>query len=71
MESASVGSKGQVTIPLKIRQQLGIRKGTKVSFNLSGNHVELWVTTGGFGMLNSKRKAVAADIDVTSLLSKS
>ncbi|WP_298611436.1 AbrB/MazE/SpoVT family DNA-binding domain-containing protein [uncultured Thiothrix sp.] len=78
METTSVTSKGQVTIPLKIRQRLGIRKGSKVSFVLSDNHVELRVSktpetvaTSGFGMLKSKRKAVPADFDVASLLSKS
>ncbi|MEZ5478339.1 MAG: AbrB/MazE/SpoVT family DNA-binding domain-containing protein [Thiolinea sp.] len=43
METTSVTSKGQVTIPLKIRQQLGIRKGSKISFVLVGDHIELRV----------------------------
>lgn len=77
METTSVTSKGQVTIPLKIRQQLGIRKGSRVAFSLSGDHVELRVsktpepvTNSGFGMLKSKRKAVPADFDVASLVGK-
>ena len=77
METTSVTSKGQVTIPLKIRQRLGIRKGSRVSFVLSGNHIELRVSktpetvaSNGFGMLKSKRKAVPSDFDVASLLSK-
>lgn len=77
METTSVTSKGQVTIPLKIRQRLGIRKGSRVSFVLSGNRVELCVSrtpetvvTSGFGMLKSKRKAVPVDFDVASLLGK-
>lgn len=77
METTSVTSKGQVTIPLKIRQQLGIRKGSRVAFSLSGNHVELRVSKtpevvsdSGFGMLKSKRKAVPADFDVASLVEK-
>jgi AbrB family looped-hinge helix DNA binding protein len=77
METTSVTSKGQVTIPLKIRQRLGIRKGSRVTFVMSGNHVELLVSktpeivdSSGFGMLKSKRKAVPVDFDVASLLSK-
>ena len=78
METTSVTSKGQVTIPLKIRQQLGIRKGSKVSFVLSGDHIELRVkenpepvSESGFGMLKSKRKKpVPADFDPASLLNK-
>lgn len=78
METTSVTSKGQVTIPLKIRQRLGIRKGSRISFVLSGNHLELrisktpeTITTSGFGMLKSKRKTVPVDFDVASLLNKS
>lgn len=77
METTSVTSKGQVTIPLKIRQRLGIRKGSRVTFVMSGNHVELLVSktpetvdSSGFGMLKSKRKAVPVDFDVARLLSK-
>ena len=77
MESTSVTSKGQVTIPHKIRQRLGIRKGSQVSFTLSGDHVELrvhktpeTVVESGFGMLKSKRKAVPVDFDPASLLEK-
>lgn len=74
MEITSVTSKGQVTIPLKIRQQLGIRKGSKLAFVLSGDHIELrvkeapkQVSGSGFGMLKSRRKAVPADFDVADL----
>lgn len=77
METSSVTSKGQVTIPLKIRQQLGIRKGSKVAFTLSGDHIELHLeetpkifSNSGFGMLKSKRKAVPVDFDVASLINK-
>ena len=39
----SVTSKGQVTIPLKLRQQLGIRAGSKVMFQWVGDHLEVRV----------------------------
>ncbi len=75
MESTSVTSKGQVTIPKGVRQQLGIRQGTRVRFELVGDHAELRVesspsevTTSGFGMLKSRRSAVPADLDPATLL---
>src|SRR3990170_3201024 len=69
METTSVTSKGQVTVPKPLRQQLGLRQGSKVEFVLMGDHVEMRVVSTpadlpatGFGMLKSKRVAVAADI---------
>lgn len=71
----SVTSKGQVTIPLKLRQQLGIRAGGKVMFQSGGDHLEVrvksnptTVPTSGFGILKSKRKSVPVDFDPASLL---
>lgn len=77
MESTSVTSKGQVTIPKPLRQQLGLRRGSKVEFVLVGDHVEMRVvstpadlSTSGFGMLKSKRVAVPADFDPAGLLAR-
>ena len=77
MDQLSVTSKGQVTIPKKVRQKLGIRAGTQVNFKVVGNHVEMRavnpeaeVPESGFGMLASKRKAVPVDFDVASLTRK-
>ena len=77
METTSVTSKGQVTIPKPLRQQLGLRQGSKVEFVLVGGHVEMRVVSAparvsasGFGMLKSKRAAVKADFDPASLLVK-
>ncbi len=36
-----VTAKGQVTIPIKIRQQLGIYPGSEVEFEIEGDHVKL------------------------------
>lgn len=70
----SVTSKGQVTIPLHLRQQMGIRAGSKVEFIWVNDHIELRVKStptevpkSAFGMLKSKRKAVPADFDPASL----
>lgn len=75
MEATSVTSKGQVTIPKKLRQQLGLRRGSKVEFILVGDHVQMRVVstpalvpTSGFGMLKSKRASVAADLDPADLV---
>lgn len=77
MESTSVTSKGQVTIPKPLRQQLGLRQGSKVEFVLVGDHVEMRVVStpavlpaSGFGMLKSKRSAVPADLDPAGLVAK-
>lgn len=78
METTSVTSKGQVTIPKSLRQQLGLRQGSKVEFVLVDGHVEMRVFStpaklpaSGFGMLKSKRTAVPADFDPCGLLIRS
>ena len=75
METTSVTSKGQVTIPKEVRQQLGIRQGSRIEFALAGDHVEMRVKSSpgvvpgsGFGMLKSRRVAVPADFDPATLL---
>ena len=76
MEATSVTRKGQVTIPKPLRQQMGLRQGSKVEFVLVGDHVEMRLVsmpaaglpTSGFGMLKSKRVAVPADFDPAGLL---
>lgn len=76
MSSPSVTSKGQVTIPLAVRQQLGIRQGSQVSFVVKGQHAELHVVqtpepvkASGFGILKSRSsKPMPADFDPARLL---
>jgi AbrB family looped-hinge helix DNA binding protein len=75
MHQTSVTSKGQVTIPKLVRQKLGIRKGSQISFEVIGNHVEMRVENtpveikkSGFGMLKSQKKAVPVDFDPAELL---
>ena len=76
MDSVSVTSKGQVTIPKNIRQKLGIRAGTRVTIRVVGDHAELLLVSqpakaasGGFGMFRSRRRSVPADFDVATLAS--
>jgi AbrB family looped-hinge helix DNA binding protein len=77
VESTSVTSKGQVTIPKRLRQKLGLRQGSKVAFVLVGERVEMRVvntptavTSSGFGLLASRRKPVPADFDGASILGR-
>lgn len=75
MDICSVTSKGQVTIPKAVRQQLGIRQGSKVEFLLVGEHIEVRLKsspadmpTSGFGMLKSQHPPVPVDFDPAELL---
>lgn len=43
MGSVSVTSKGQVTVPKRVRQALGITPGTKVEFDVEGGGARLKV----------------------------
>ncbi len=77
MEVTSVTSKGQVTIPKALRQQLGIRQGSRIEFSLVGDHVEMKVrsspageTRSGFGMVKSRRASVPSDFDPAALLKR-
>jgi AbrB family looped-hinge helix DNA binding protein len=73
--SCSITSKGQVTIPKALRQQLGLGRGSRVCFELVGDHIELrpWkqqqtLPASGFGLLKSRRPPVPVDFDPASLL---
>lgn len=75
MQTMSVTSKGQVTIPKEIRRRLGIRAGSRVEFTVVGDHVELRpvrasapASSSGFGMIRSSRPAVPPSFDVAELI---
>jgi AbrB family looped-hinge helix DNA binding protein len=75
MDTTSVTSKGQVTIPKQLRQRLGIRQGSRIEFLLVGDHVEMRVRSApsgearsGFGLLKSRCAAVPADFDPATLV---
>ena len=75
MDSSSVTSKGQVTIPKEVRRELGIRRGSRVSFAVRNGKAELRVlrrvparAASGFGMLRVRRRHLPADFDAASLL---
>ena len=61
MGTTSVTSKGKVTIPKAVRQQLGIWQGSRVEFALVDDHVEMRVhsspaemPSSGFGLLKQQ-----------------
>ncbi|QNI65335.1 AbrB/MazE/SpoVT family DNA-binding domain-containing protein [Synechococcus sp. A15-44] len=73
--TCSMTSKGQVTIPKALRQQLGLARGSRVSFQLVGDHIEVRpckpqqpVNGSGFGLLKSQCPPVPVDFDPASLL---
>ncbi|MBI5330799.1 MAG: AbrB/MazE/SpoVT family DNA-binding domain-containing protein [Betaproteobacteria bacterium] len=75
MEVTTVTSKGQVTIPQALRQELGIRQGSRIEFSRVDDHLEMRVepppaapADSGYGLLKSRRIAVPADFDPASLL---
>jgi len=56
MSTASLTSKGQITIPKDVRDQLGLRKGDRIEFRVSRNRTAILVprttrTDDVFGML--------------------
>lgn len=68
-------TKGQVTIPKAVRQQLGLRQGSRVAFVVEGDHAvlrpavpERGLPKSGFGMVKVKGPALPPDFDVASLL---
>lgn len=75
MQAVTVNELGQVQIPEGLRRCLGIHKGSRITFDLVGDHLEMRVEqadqeapASGFGMLKSERSAVPADFDPASLM---
>ncbi len=48
-DAMRVTSKGQVTIPLRIRQKLGLHPNTEVHFEIAGNAVQIKKVRGATG----------------------
>lgn len=75
MQTTTMTSKGQVTVPKEVRQRLGLRRGTRIAFVVEGDHAVLRPAVpersrpeSGFGMIQVFGPAVPADFDVASLL---
>lgn len=70
-------SKGQVTIPRDVRQHFGLKQGMAISFAIEGDHIALRAARppqpelgSGYGLIQSRRKGVPANLDVASLLTE-
>ena len=79
MSAVSVTSKGQVTIPVKVRRALGIEPGTKVTFTAKDGVGRLEVVkrrthanvADGAGMLSVRGKARSLmDFDAAKMLKR-
>ncbi len=75
MDESTVTSKGQVTIPKRIRRDLGIRQGSRVVFSAKDGTAEMRVLhrapekiESGFGMLKARGRHLPEDFDTASLL---
>ena len=70
-------SKGQVTIPVALRQSFGFKAGAAVEFFQASSYLGVrphqhaaQMPKRGFGMIKAKVKQVPADFDVATLLAK-
>tara|TARA_B100002019_G_scaffold291059_1_gene310206 strand:+ start:1175 stop:1447 length:273 start_codon:yes stop_codon:yes gene_type:complete len=77
MKQSFVTSNSRVTIPKEVRQQLGIRPGSRVTFQVVGDQVEIRLVstpadelTSGFGLVKSKRRAAPSEFDPAQLASR-
>jgi AbrB family looped-hinge helix DNA binding protein len=77
---STLTSKGQVTIPIAMRQQLGLVAGSAVVFNLNGDGSGIVMQAApsakkqskeGYGLVRVKGKHSPADFDAASLLTPS
>jgi len=66
MNKSTVTSKGQTTIPRAVRQELGIRTGDVLAWDIQQQHVQLRLVGRGFlcrrGMILTGPGSVTADI---------
>ena len=77
MQTTTMTSKGQVTIPKEVRLKLGLRQGTQIAFVVEGDHAVLRsalpqraVPKSGFGMVKVTGPDLPPDFDVASLLQR-
>lgn len=67
MQTTSITTKGQATIPAAIRRRLGLRRGDKVAFVVEDNKVVLIRATrdveAAFGLVKAKRRVTQRDME--------
>jgi AbrB family looped-hinge helix DNA binding protein len=66
MQSSALTVKGQITIPVEIRKQLGLQPGDKIGFFIEDDHVVLFLKENNieaaFGICHPKTSASLDDI---------
>jgi AbrB family looped-hinge helix DNA binding protein len=68
MVMAAVTSKGQVTIPVAVREALGLREGSRIDFRVAGpERIEGWVRPNRIGELFGAVPHGGARLTVTEL----
>lgn len=74
MQTTTITSKGQITIPRDVRRHFGLQQGMAVTFAVEGDHIAvrparsaLQSEASGFGLIRSRRRKVPVDFDVASL----
>lgn len=68
MSTSSITSKGQITVPVKMRRELGLETGTHVRFVRKGRQVLIEAVVeppldSVFGVLKAPRGRGVADVD--------
>lgn len=67
MEYSSITTKGQITIPARVRKALGLKPGAKVAFQIEGQTVKLVPVlddvTAAFGLLKSDKSVTSEEIE--------
>ena len=67
VQTSSVTEKGQITIPARLRKQLGINPGDKVAFALENDHIVLTPlessVEAAFGLVKPRKSASLEDIE--------
>lgn len=67
MNSSALTTKGQITIPVDIRRQLGLHPGDKIGFMIEDNRVVLFRKESNieasFGICHPKNSASLKDIE--------
>ena len=66
MTTASLTSKGQITVPARLRKMLGLGPGDRVRFGAEGGRVFLEKepdVSAIFGVIKARKSATLADMD--------
>lgn len=67
MQTSSITTKGQITIPVEIRKSLGLKSGQQVCFKLEGNMIILQPVkkdvSAAFGLIKTDKTVSLEEMD--------